>query len=328
MESIDISFDESDIQQEGPVSREQQAIEKHVKRCGSAGAAKQSFNAFKQSFNKKTSKTERKRNTKRSGNNKTPDAQKKKDNTAQKETRLKPFKEKKLSVASSACSTPKIKNKVRPTIFSNKRASEGQLNLSFQKQKSLNKDLFPEKMEKSNSMTKLFLEKAGPNSETASTCVSYRSEGGVSESTTIPSSRGRASHQNEEKKCSTFKDMKNKKHNFKQKNKKKQEGQNIHFALFKSESNVKYGCIPVAESVISHPEKAFKNFVSSLREGDDDEETRMRPFYDEEIPDTLSTEVCTLRPASTQPDVPTISPISRSLAAMLAEEKKLASQPS
>lgn len=55
------------------------------------------------------------------------------------------------------------------------------------------------------------------------------------------------------------------------------ESQNIHFALFKSESNVKYGCIPVAESVITYPEKAFKNFVSSLREGDDVEETRFRP---------------------------------------------------
>ena len=65
--------------------------------------------------------------------------------------------------------------------------------------------------------------------------------------------------------------MKNKKHNFKQKKKKQseKESQNIHFALFKSESNVKYGCIPVAESVISYPEKAFKNFVNSLRAGDE-----------------------------------------------------------
>ena len=226
-------------------------------------------------------------------------------------------------MTTSRCSTPKVKGRPRATIFAKKRVSEGELSLSFQSKKPPTKDL-QDKMEKSNSMTKLFLEKMG--SDAASTCVSFRSESGASDSTMVPSARGKPIPA-EEKKCSTFKDIKNKKHNFKQKkNKKQSDNQNIHFALFKSESNVKYGCIPVAESVITYPEKAFKNFVSSLRGEEGETETRVlqRPaaLSEDALKDSpgAGSEIGRMRTSSTKREV---SPISRSLATMLSEEKKL-----
>ena len=63
----------------------------------------------------------------------------------------------------------------------------------------------------------------------------------------------------------------NKKHNFIQSpssRNRKSLSKTLHFALFKTESNVKYGCIPVEEKLICNPEKAFKSFISSLKDED------------------------------------------------------------
>ena len=124
-------------------------------------------------------------------------------------------------------------------MFGVKRGSEGQL-------------------EKSGSVTKLFLEGTNSGCDTPTACSSTRS-GRESPDffTNPPAPRGR---QQEEKKCSTFK---KKKHNFPASSSREK---NIHFALFKNESNVKYGCIPLEKKVITSPERAFRSFVSSLEE--------------------------------------------------------------
>ncbi len=38
----------------------------------------------------------------------------------------------------------------------------------------------------------------------------------------------------------------------------------LHFALFKDQANVKYGCVPVNDQSMNYPSKAFKTFISSM----------------------------------------------------------------
>ena len=56
------------------------------------------------------------------------------------------------------------------------------------------------------------------------------------------------------------------KHNYQASPKVKKDPKELHFAVFQTEANVKYGSIPLEQKLLSNPEKAFKTFISSLKQ--------------------------------------------------------------
>ena len=67
--------------------------------------------------------------------------------------------------------------------------------------------------------------------------------------------------------------------------------QMLHFALFKDQANVKYGCVPVSDESMNYPSKAFKTFISSMAQ---DGTTPLPPAYVDDrtgVPSRVSEEL-------------------------------------